>query len=82
MANFIDYDFLTYDGTRSLSDVGYFIVPIYSESEWSWCVKKRSWILENLLGSWTAFHFGSPSSGRSYCFELEEDAMAFKLRWL
>lgn len=47
------------------------------------CIKKQSafkvdkWIIENLNGLWY-----NPSFTMIYHFELEEDAIAFKLRWL
>jgi hypothetical protein len=39
--------------------------------------ERTDWIIENLNGAW--YNFGYH---RFFVFELEEDAMAFKLRWM
>ncbi len=43
--------------------------------------EKCDWCKENLKGRWEKQAFFLSSMTASFNFELEEDAMAFKLRW-
>ncbi len=80
MTNYIDYEFLSHKGKQIPADFGYYIVPIHGEK--GALEEKRCWIANNLVGHWTWFRYNVDDYGVTYCFELEEDAMAFKLVWI
>ncbi len=81
MANYIEQIFITgwrHDMFITPADSGYLVIPMYGQKNVS--IETGQWIVENLLGKWSCFRFGGKvRSGTSYCFELESDAMAFKL---
>lgn len=84
MANLIDLNMIS--GWRgniyiTPADAGYLIVPMYRQTDIN--TEIGQWITENVIGHWSWFRFGgSDRYGTSYCFELEADAFAFKLRFI
>lgn len=80
MANYIAYNILSGRGhLRPPRKFGYVIVPIYGSIHIT--KKTEEWVDENVVGNWTWFVFGNPTNGIGYCFEQEEDAFAFKMRF-
>ena len=80
MAEYILYGLISGGGKHSPIEYGYYIVPLFNEKHSD---DRVIWIQDNIDGMWSYFHFGAYiESGVSYCFDCEEDAFRFKLRWL
>ena len=85
MAKFVNVNLINNKYPKMLpADYGYIIVPIYDSRGMSSGVSReeRTWIEENIKGEWSSWHFGNPGNGQSFAFKLEDDAFAFKLRWV
>ncbi len=83
MAEFVEYNLLYNKHLNMLpADYGYIIVPLFGDRRLLGILpEEQVWIEENIKGKWSSWNFGMPGSGQSFAFKLEEDAMAFKLRW-
>ena len=89
MAEFVAFETISKDG-KLPEDYGYMVISIYgiqSRSLLGVLPEEKNWIQENIEGKWSSWIFydsmhDTAPVGQSFAFKLENDAMAFKLRWL
>lgn len=86
MAEYIEFELISTNNPKMLpEDYGYTLVPIYGVRKiFEVLPEEKTWIEENIKDKWASWSFTSQDgySGQTFAFKLEEDAVAFKLRWV